>query len=196
MQRRFGFGVTVLALLAALSQWLVWLNRERPASETFTGPPRSDYTLDDFTLTALDRDGRRSFEIRAPRLARRGDDGSIYVTQPSYVLVDADDHAWHGTSATAWVDKEGSLMHLGGEVRLEREADAEGRTVLITTRELEARPRAHSLATAEPAIITQPGSILRGTGLRADLDAKTLELLSDVHINLQTRRRAAPAARR
>jgi lipopolysaccharide export system protein LptC len=53
------------------------------------------------------------------------------------------------------------------------------------------------METAEPATIVQPGSILRGTGMRGDLDAKELELLSDVHATIESRirRRAEPAAK-
>ena len=43
------------------------------------------------------------------------------------------------------------------------------------------------METAAAATITQPGSILRGTGLRGNLNDKTLELLSDVSSTLQSR---------
>ena len=188
MERRHWLGIIVLALAAALSQWLVWLTREHPDAETYAGPPRSDYTLQDFTLTALDGEGRRSFEISGPRLARRSDDGSIYVTTPDYVLVDGSDHLWHGHSQAAWVDREGEVMKLQGEVRMQREAGEDGQPIDIVTRDLTVLPRKKQLETAERATITQPGSILSGVGLRGDLDAKTLELLSDVHSTLEPKR--------
>jgi lipopolysaccharide export system protein LptC len=42
------------------------------------------------------------------------------------------------------------------------------------------------MQTDAAARIVQPGSILRGVGMRADLDGKNLELLSDVHATLET----------
>ncbi|MBN8728658.1 MAG: LPS export ABC transporter periplasmic protein LptC [Xanthomonadales bacterium] len=188
MERRQWLVIIALAAAAALSQWLVWLNRERPNAETYAGPPRSDYSLTDFTLTALDSSGKRSFEISGPRLARRGDDGSIYVTTPDYVLVDGGGQLWRGHSDAAWVDREGEVMKLEGQVQMEREAGPEDRPVRLETRDLTALPKDRKIETAAPATITQPGSILRGVGLRGDLDAKTLELLSDVHSTLEPRR--------
>ena len=43
------------------------------------------------------------------------------------------------------------------------------------------------MATDAPSVIQQPGSILRGVGMRADFDTRTLELLSDVHATLTPR---------
>ncbi len=188
MGRRYWLTITLLALFAAAGQWLLWLARERPDEQTFAGPPRSGYSLDDYSLTALDADGRRAFEISGPRLNRRGDDGSIYATSPSWLLVDGSGKLWHGRSAAAWVNRKGDFMRLEGAVWMEREAGPSEEPVEVLTRDLEAWPRTRKLATAAPATIRQPGSILRGTGLRADLDRKTLELLSNVHSTLQTRR--------
>jgi lipopolysaccharide export system protein LptC len=52
------------------------------------------------------------------------------------------------------------------------------------------------METAAPATIVQPGSILRGTGMRGDLNSKVLELLSDVHATIEPKKRRAPAASR
>jgi len=188
MERRQWLAIIALAAVAAFTQWLVWLNRERPDAETYAGPPRSDYSLTDFTLTALDSGGGRSFEISGPRLARRGDDGSIYVTTPDYLLVDGSGHPWNGHSDAAWVDRDGDMMKLEGRVRMAREAGPGAQPVQLETRDLTAWPGERKIETAAAATITQPGSILRGVGLRGDLDAKTLELLSDVHSTLEPRR--------
>src|SRR5690606_30422562 len=149
---------------------------------------RSDYTLADFTLNALDSDGRRSFQVSGPRLVRRGEDGSIFVTTPDYLLIDGSGKAWRGRSDSAWVDREGSLMKLQGDVRMRRDADAGDEPVEVVTRDVTAWPREHRIETDAPATISQPGSILRGTGMRGDLDARILELMSDVHSTLQPAR--------
>jgi lipopolysaccharide export system protein LptC len=188
MDRRYWLLVIALAALAAGSGWLAWLTRDRPNEQTFAGPPRSDYTLTDFTLDALDAAGKRTFQVSGPRLARRGDDGSIFVATPDYLLVDGSGHPWKGTSDAAWVDRDGTLMKLQGHVEMHREAGSDGRRVDVVTRDLTTWPKDKKMETAAPATITQPGSILRGTGMRGDLNAKALELLSDVHSTLQPKR--------
>ena len=188
MERRTWLAIALLAVLAIGSEWLLWLVRERPNSETFAGPPRSDYTLTDFTLDALDSAGQRTFQVSGPHLARRGDDGSIYVTTPDYLLIDGGGHPWTGKSESAWVNKDGSLMKLQGEVEMHRAAAGDDKPIDVVTRDLTTWPKDKKLETAAPATITQPGSILSGVGMRGDLNDKVLELLSDVHSTLQPSR--------
>ncbi len=185
MERRYWLVVVVLALLAIGTELLLWINREPVNEQTFAGPPRSDYTLTDFTMDALDTLGRRTFQVSGPQLARRGDDGSIFVTTPDYAIIDGNDHPWHGKSDAAWVNKDGSLMKLQGNVEMHRDASANTKVINIVTSDLTTWPKTKKIETAAPATITQPGSILRGIGMRGDLNSKVLELLADVHATLQ-----------
>ncbi len=187
--RRFVATVIVLALLALATQILVWLSRPRVEEPAFTGPPRSGYTLEDFTLHALDENGRLTFSVAGPRLVRRGEDGSIFVSTPRYRMLDSDGNPWTGTSESAWVNRDGSLMKLEGDVAMQRTPGAEVGPATIRTSELQVRPKDRTLETAAATRIEQPGSILRGTGMRGDLNAKVLELLSDVHNTFEPRTR-------
>lgn len=188
MERRYWLLVAMLALVAVGTELLLWVTRERPDAQTFAGPPRSDYTLTDFTLNALDSAGKRTFQVSGPTLARRGEDGSIFVTTPDYVLVDGSGHQWNGKSDAAWVNKDGTLMKLQGHVEMHRPAQGEDdRSIDVETSDLTTWPKDKKMETAAPATITQPGSILNGIGMRGDLNSKVLELLSDVHTTLQPR---------
>ncbi|MEP6881959.1 MAG: LPS export ABC transporter periplasmic protein LptC [Dokdonella sp.] len=189
MDRRFVIVVFSLAGIAALSQILLWLTRPPPLEPTFNGPPRSGYTLDNFSMNALDEKGKLSFTVSGPRLTRHGGDGSIFVSTPDYVIVDKDGNPWVGRSDSAWVSKDGSTMKLEGNVEMQRRASADVKEAMITTSDLTAHTRDKTIETAAPARITQPGSILRGTGLRGDLNSKVLELLSDVHNTFEPTKR-------
>jgi lipopolysaccharide export system protein LptC len=187
MDRRYWLLVSILVLLAIGTELVLWITRERPDAQTFEGPPRSDYTLTDFTLNALDSLGKRTFQVTGPTLARRGEDGSIFVTTPEYVLVDGSGHPWTGKSDSAWVNKEGTIMKLLGHVEMHRAAQGNDQPLDVVTRDLTTWPKDKKMETAAPATITQPGSILDGVGMRGDLNTKVLELLSDVHSTLQPR---------
>ncbi|MGB0134294.1 LPS export ABC transporter periplasmic protein LptC, partial [Dokdonella sp.] len=78
-------------------------------------------------------------------------------------------------------NQDGSLMELEGNVVMDRVTSESVEPATLSTSNLTAMPKAKKLETAAPAQISQPGSILRGTGLRGDLNTKVLELLSDVH---------------
>jgi lipopolysaccharide export system protein LptC len=185
LDRRFILLVIGLALLAMTSQVLLWLTRPPELEPTFTGPPRSGYTLDSFSLNALDETGKLSFTVSGPRLTRRSEDGSIFVSTPEYVMVDKDGRPWVGDSDYAWVSKDGSIMRLEGEVVMEQVSAGNEAGARLRTSDLTALPKAKTFATDAPAQIVQPGSILRGTGLRGDLNTKVLELLSDVHTTFE-----------
>lgn len=169
----------LLAVVAAVQAlWLV--RREKPDVVDFSGPPRSDYALLDFTLHALDEQGQLAFTMSGPQSARHPEDGSMFVTTPDYVLM-GDDGPWIGRSDYAWINKEGTELRLDGHVQLEREASAATAATKIDTADLTAWPQTGKLHTPAPTQIVQPGAVLRGIGMQADLNSKQLELLSDVH---------------
>ena len=183
--RRLWLVAAILAIAGIGLNIVFWITRERVNEQTFAGPPRSDYTLTDFTLNALDSQGALSFQTTGPALQRRGDDGSIFMTTPDYVVVDGNGHPWKGKSDSAWVNKEGTIMKLLGHVEMHRQPAANLPPIDVVTRDLTTWPKDKKMETAEPATITQPGSILRGVGMRGDLNTKVLELLSDVHATIE-----------
>jgi lipopolysaccharide export system protein LptC len=187
--RRLWLVAALLALLGIGLNIVLWITRQRVNEQTFAGPPRSDYTLTDFTLNALDASGALSFQTTGPRLARRGDDGSIFMTTPVYLMVDGSGHTWKGTSDSGWVNKDGSIMKLEGHVEMHRQPSADLPAVDVETSELTTWPKEKKMATDAPATITQPGSILHGVGMRGDLNSKVLELLSDVHATIEPKGR-------
>lgn len=190
LDRRFIVSVILLAALAAFSQALVWLTQPEPAAPDFSGPPRSAYTLDGFSMQALDEEGHLSFTLSGPRLTRHDGDDSIAVSTPTYMLVDQDGEPWHGQADAAWVNRDGSILKLEGNVQLQRKAAPGVEAASITTANLVTYPASKKLETAAEARITRPGSILTGIGLRGDLNSKVLELLSDVHFTLEPSPRA------
>lgn len=194
--RRLWLVAALLALAGIALNVVLWITRLRTNEQTYAGPPRSDYTLTDFTLNALDADGKLSFQTIGPRLARRGEDGSIFVTTPDYVIYDGNGHEWKGKSDSAWVNKDGTIMRLDGHAEMHRQASTGVQPVDVVTRDLTTWPKDKKMETAAPATIVQPGSILRGTGMRGDLNTRELELLSDVHATIEPKdkRQAAEAA--
>lgn len=193
MERKTILTIFLLAVLALATQILVWVFRPRDTSDDFVGPPRSDYTLTNFTLDALDNTGQHTFSMVAPRLARKGDDASIYVTLPRYEIIDNSKNVWHGTSESAWVNKDGTIMKLEGAVEMHREPTEKAppvrllsSDVTITTdpKEKDAPPdkvREKRLNTAALTTIVDPDRVVHGVGMKADLTFKVVELLSDVH---------------
>ena len=187
MERRLVLTIALLAALAVGTQALVWIYAARNASPAFVGPPRSDYTLANFSVDALDNDGRHTFSIAGPRLVRRAEDGSIFVAAPKYEIIDNSHNVWRGHSDSAWVNKDGSIMRFEGNVQMRREPTATVTPVELQTSDLTVTsdksmsPPKKTLETAALATITDPNHVVHGVGMKADLGLKVVELLSDVH---------------
>jgi lipopolysaccharide export system protein LptC len=199
IDRRTYLIIALLAVVALATQALVWLFVPRETESTFVGPPRSDYTLNNFTLDALDEQGQHSFTMVAPRLARRQDDASIYVTAPNYEIVDNSGNLWKGTSESAWVNKDGTIMRLEGAVDMHRLEADNVTPVDMVTRDLTVttdpknkadpkQPRERRMETAALTTVTDPQTVARGVGMKADLTLKVVEFLADFQSTTQPSR--------
>jgi len=187
MERKLVLTIALLAAIALATQALVWIYATRNAAPAFVGPPRSDYTLANFTVDALDADGHHAFSIAGPRLVRRAEDGSIFVATPKYEIIDNGHNVWRGHSDSAWVNKDGSVMKFEGNVQIRRQPTATVTPVEVVTSDLTvtsdktASPPKKTLETAALATITDPNHVVHGVGMKADMGMKVVELLSDVH---------------
>ena len=179
----------VLLIAAAGTQLLIWWLRPPPNPNAMVGPPRSSYTLTDFTLDALGQDGQPSFHLTAPYLARRDGDDSLYINAPKFVLIGTDGADWHGTSQYGWVSADNTLLKLIGKVDMLRPATAMASTAQVHTADATVWTQDKRMASPAPSVIQQTGSILRGVGMKADMKTHSLELLADVHATLTPQKR-------
>jgi len=183
-------GTFGLLLGALLSGWLMWQQRDRGT----TGGPigkRPDYVLHDFQATVLDKDGRESFTLNAPRLDRDPDARTMEIATPQFHIpprASSQASAWQITSKTGWVSEKGEEVRLRGEV-LAHSTNADGKPIKIATDELNVFPDARRATSPAQVTLTQPGLILNGHGLDADLDAKRITLQNDVKARYE---RASP----
>lgn len=158
-----------LAIVAALTQWLVWLRGESAREDAFTGPPRSDYTLSEFSLSALGDDGTLAFAVDAPRLVKHPWLDTLSVEAPRFRLFDARRNEWHARSKTGWVRADGKQLRLEGAVDARRLPSELTTEVSLASERLDAFIDESRLASDLAVTIAQAGSILRGVGLDADL---------------------------
>jgi lipopolysaccharide export system protein LptC len=178
--RRTLVAALVLAVVAGTTQWLLWLEREPEDGDGYVGPPRSDYELGPFTLTALGEDGKPRFTMAAPRLTRHPHLGTFDIDAPRIELAGDERGQWDVSATRAWVDADSRLLRLSVDVRAARTLPDGSRDVRIATDSLAADMADNTLATADPVVIEQPGSILRGRGLAADLDTDVYVLEHEV----------------
>jgi len=176
-------GLTGCLLLAALiSGWSAWREHEKaPAA----APPemRSDYVLHEFTLVALDSEGLESFSVAAPLLQQSIGARTLELETPLFTLPDRDrrEHPrWRLAAVHGLVSADGKRIRLTGDV--EATPFDRNNPMRIQTQALDLFPQ-QELATSDALItITRPGTTMTGTGMRAQLDANRVELLSKVNV--------------
>lgn len=186
MNRRLVLGL-ILAVIA--SQLLLWWLKPAPKPRQNAGPPRSGYSLENFSLDVLTRHGDIGLNLQAPHLQRRDADASLFIDKPRFRLPGNDATEWNGQAEHGWVSADGELLKLSGKVLMQRPATATLGKASIHTADLTVWPTEKRVATAAQADISDPGRILTGTGLKADLATHTMELLANVHGTLQPSRK-------
>lgn len=169
-------GLLVLAVTGAVALWK--LRPEPPPPP----PPsaRSDYVLEDFELTSLDDKGKESFSVQAPHLERDPRGKSLTMRLPQFSFPDKDGGRWLATSGSAWVAEKGVEVRLIDKVEMTGPPTSNGERTQFSTAHLQVFPKQNLAQSQDPVTIRRADSILKGTGLRADMNAKRVHLLADV----------------
>ncbi len=188
--RRIWWIAGVFAIVAISTQWVLWLRRETTA-DPFIGPPRSDYDITHFSMSALDAKGDLSFTVRAPRAVRNEGQGSFDIDAPRFVLRDAEGIDWNVRADRGWVREDGRELRLVGDVNLERKTPAPADAIALRSERLDAALDPNIITSPLAVTIERPGSILTGIGLVADIDAKRLQLKDQVNGRFEPRTRVA-----
>jgi lipopolysaccharide export system protein LptC len=176
--------ILALIALAGATAWWLWRLHERILGGPPPLRPELDYILEDFELSAYNERGANSFRLEAPRLERLADGGQLRIQAPRIAMRDGRGRRWLGQAAAGEVSPKGEEVRLLGGVALERAA-ADSEALVLRSEALTLFTETRRMETDAWVTIEQPGSILRGRGLIAELDADRLQLLADVHATFQ-----------
>lgn len=175
MNWRLALGLVLFAAAIAVG-WSLW-RQSRPDAQAVE-PGRSDYTLRDFELVALDAQGRESFTLRAPELKRDPAVRTLAIVTPLFVIPPRPGAAgapWEVRSRTGWVSAKGDEIRLRGDVAA-TSTSTTGKPVRMDTQQLNVFPDAKRATSAVAVRLTQPGLIINGHGMDAKLDTRLVQL--------------------
>lgn len=174
-----GIAMLLLLVAAVVTGWAVW--NQRSKDQALAAPPgQPDYVLEDFELVALDEQGRESFTLRAPRLARDPSAKTMDIVTPLFLIPagkGSQGGPWEVRSKTGWVSADGDELRLRGNVVADS-TGADGRPVKMASQQLNVFPKAKRATSAVAVTLTRPGLTIHGRELEAHLDSKRV-LLQD-----------------
>jgi lipopolysaccharide export system protein LptC len=170
----------MLAIAVLTTGWMLLRERERNAPPNFSGPPRSDYQLENFQLASYDESGQLSFQLESPRLTHDDARSAFHVDAPVFKFYNRDGKAWNATSKRAQIGTRDKKVEMRDDVRVtQANGGAQGKFVL-TTQALDADTIIKRLTSDVTVTVQRPGSILRGVGMVANLDTRRFDLAAAV----------------
>jgi lipopolysaccharide export system protein LptC len=169
----------LLAAAGALTGVAVWNLQPAPKPPP-PEPVHSDYILENFELTSLNDQGKESFSLTAPHLERDPGGKSLTIAKPRFAFPDKQSGRWEGSSDTAWVAEKGVEIRLNGDVHFTGPPTPSGDRTRFASKSLRVFPKQDLALSDDSVTVTRSDSILQGTGLRADMKAHRISLLSNV----------------
>lgn len=177
MNWRLWLGLALL-VAAAISGWSAWKHRQADVSVATT-KQRPDYVMRDFEMISLDDRGQEAMTLKAPLMQRNPLDQTYTITTPLFLLPDPKGQPWELRAQSGWVAAKGEELRLRGGVVGNSPAGAQTPTEFKTA-SLNVFPNKNLAQTDAIVTITQPGSILSGTGFETNTKTKQYALKSQV----------------
>lgn len=175
--------IAVLLLATGLSWWLV-----RSVEVSTSSPPQpravrhiSDYSMDDFTLKAMDPQGRLHYRLHARHMAHYLDDDTAALRRPDIMLFRGEGGTWNAVSQRGWIGPDQKHVVLSGDVLVWRDTPKQDDALELETDKLHVTPDRQYAETDLPVTIAQPAGITHAVGMRVSVDQGRMELLNAVH---------------
>lgn len=177
----------LLAAAVVVSGWMLLREQARNAGPRFTGPPRSDYQLQDFELASYGDTGKLAFRLRAPRLSHDDARTAFHVEKPVFQFFNTDGNAWDAQSLRAQIDTRSKQVAMRDSVVVTQKLQDSDGEFRLETEALDADTNARIITSDQAVTLRRPGSILSGIGLTADLDTKQFQLAAAVRGRFEVR---------
>lgn len=178
--------ILLLALFCcAVALALIFGRDERKNGADAPVDQNSDFYMQDFTITRFDENGDKSSVIVGEKLTRSIDSGTSFITRPNARLFSDGDALWQVSSAAGTIDKTHSNMQLNGNVVATRREDV---VITAETESLSLDLVAETAQTTDEVTVRHEGGVQSGKGMRAELTANQLWILSEVKAHYEKTR--------
>lgn len=172
----------VLVAVLAITGISAWLRQKveqpigRVAPESRHDP---DYFLEHFKITVYQADGSPAYQVDADHMNHYPDDDTMTLRNLKIDYRDNQNQTWITTANLGTAYRNIQVMHLNGDVRIQRQTREPGQEITVTTDALRIDfPNKRASTEAEVKIIAK-NSTIAAKGMSVDLAAGHLTLLSE-----------------
>lgn len=129
----------------------------------------------------LDNFGKPHDELLTPNIKHYLENDAAIAEQPIFIFYGKKGPPWHVQGDQANSIKGNKVIFLTGHVRITQPPGLNSRNVTLTTTKMTIYPDRSFAETDQPVTIRQPGSIVHGVGMTADLNNGKVKILSQTH---------------
>ena len=161
-----------------LAAWIT-LSYRTPALTTTQADDIPDAFMEGINATILDKQGQVAMKIIAPKMVHYASNDSSELTQPELTLFRKSPQPWHITSHTARVSNGIRQVDFQDDVTIHHAADLINPDTVIKTPKLTVFPQDQKAQTSELITLIQPNTVIKATGMLADINSGSIKLLSE-----------------
>ena len=168
----------IIAIFIGLASWTTLLSLRTPSTNTIPTNELPDAFMEGVNALILDKQGKPSMKITAPKLTHFPQDDSTLLTTPHLTLYRKSPEPWYITSHYAKAYRGLEYVDFWEEVEIHHAAYEDSPATHIKTTTLRVRPEEKVADTNDLITMTQPNIVVKAEGMHADLNTGDIKLLS------------------
>lgn len=137
-----------------------------------------DTIIDDVTALIMDKQGKPSMKIIAPKLQHYTDNNAAHLQNPYVTIYRKSTQPWYVSAKRGLTTQGLDHIKFWDDVTIQHAADTNAPTTLIKTATLTVHPDSQTAETADPITLIQPNITVNATGMHADINTGDVKLLS------------------
>lgn len=182
MKERLRSWLPVVPLILLLGA-MYWLNSQVQEPGAVSGKSLRhdpDYTVDNFTATTLDKNGKIRFVMSAQKMQHYPDDDTTHLDNPRIISHAAEYPAMRMSALNGEISSKGEEVILRNEVNIVRPAYSNKSEMTFNTSMLRILPNQDIVNTDQPVTMKDARLTLHAVGMELDHKAHTVKFLSQV----------------
>lgn len=170
----------ILGIVATIGLWVSdRLTPPAPRADK-TVNNRPDYTMENFTITAMGLAGKPRYHLSASSMLHYPENDVTRMEKPNVVLYQENRSPLKVQSSKGVYSGVAKEVVLSGAVKVDRSASQNNRPFVMETEWLKILPDDKRLETDKAIVVKSGRSFVSAVGMVADLDKETIDLLSKV----------------